>query len=181
MTSTAYESTTRAMRKLLLPFLLCSAAACGDSGPEEAPPEVLQARREAARAACIGGELLGRAEENVATLEGSVAGTGTEDPMAALTRTAQAAALGFSQVYLQHAELRAAAAAQADSAANYSRTEADSLRHVQTGRQYAIRPPEAGSVEANAIQSYQQDFARIYDDPDHPCNWNFPAEQESTR
>lgn len=166
------------MRTLLIPLLIFSAAACGGDAADEAPSESLLARREAARAACIGAELLARAADNVATLEGNVAGTQPEDPMAALTRTAQEAALGFSRVYLQHAELRAAAAAQMDTAANYAATRADSVRYAEAARQYAIRPPEPGSVEANVIESYQQDFAQIYTDADHPCNWNFPAEQE---
>lgn len=142
---------------LLLPLLAAPLAACSDGG---IPPEVLEQRREAARGACIGRQLLGRAEQNLNTL----APLGT------------AGVAVYARVYHEHAQLRASALAQADSAANYSPEPGDSARHAEAAARFAVRAPEAGSVEANAAAQYNREFAQMYADADHPCNWDFPDE-----
>lgn len=159
------------MRKHLATLLLLCAA-CGDRDVERVPPEVLAARREAVRTACISGELLASAREDVTTLESSVP---PDD--GGIARMAHLAALQYAHAYEQHATLRATNAALVDSAANHSPTGADSARHAEAASRIAIRLPQPGTVEANVLDSYQRDFLAVYADADHPCNWDVPADE----
>lgn len=165
------------MRKTLVLALL-ALTAC-DRGPEEVPPEVLAARQEASRRACVANEVLQRAADELATLQQAAQlGAG---PAGELGRRAAGAALEYAQAYYQHAELRAAAVIQIDSAMSHSPTGADSLRHVRSAQQLSPRTPEPGTLEANVFTAYQQDFGSIYTDPDHPCNWETPEEGAAPR
>jgi hypothetical protein len=161
-------------KKLLTLALLAAAAAC-DGGSEEVAPEVEQARRAAARSACVGAELARHAEDQLQTLEASF--PSGEGPAADITRQASRAALEYARAYDQHARLRVAAYAQADSALNHSPRRADSLRHVQRAQQFQVRLPEVGTLEGNVLQAYQRDFAARISDPDHPCNWELEEPQ----
>lgn len=140
-----------------IPFALLVAAAalaCGDdAGPS---PEQLETREVAARQACISERLALRAIDELETLEALLGATGP---------------VGFQRAYEQHATLRNMAFAQLDSAMNRSPTSQDSLRHDELARRIQIRIPAAESVEENVIRSYESNFAAIFNDPDHVCNW----------
>lgn len=154
----------RSTRPLLRPLLflgLIAAVACGDdeTGPSE---EQLRDREFAAREACIAERLALRAEDELQTLEQLMVVSGP---------------IEFQRAYAQHANLRRAASAHADTALNHAATTADSARHAELAQDFQIRLPDAESVEANVIRSYESNFAAIYNDADHPCNWQ--AELES--
>lgn len=153
----------------LIALLLLIVACEGE--PETIPPEVAQRRQEAARGACVGSELLRRASDDVASLEETLAST-SDAPAAEVTRQAGMAALQFARAYLQHAELRAGRYAHIDSAYNHAQRTADSTRHVQAAQGLAIRAPEPGTLEANVIGAYDRNFAALFADADHPCNWD---------
>jgi hypothetical protein len=146
--------------KSLVPFVLVSLLAC--AGDEEGPsPQQLEEREVASRQACIAERLASRASDELRTLEGFGAVTGP---------------LAFQQAYTQHADLRLAAYAQLDSALNRASTPDDSLRHERAAGGYQLRIPESGSVEENVIRSYETNFAVIFNDSDHPCNWQSELE-----
>ena len=153
--------------KRLLALTLLLAAGC--ERPEEVSPEVAERRFAATRTYCAAAELARKAEDDYRTLEQTF--PAPRDPTGQMMRGAASAALQYSQAYLQHAQLRAAAAAQLDSAMNFSPADADSARHAAAASQFAVRVPEAGTVEANVYTAYQQDLAGIVTDPNHPCNW----------
>lgn len=140
---------------LLLLGLLLVAGACSrdDAGPSD---DQLAIREIAAREACIGERLALRAADELRTLEQMMVVSGP---------------LEFQRAYAQHANLRRAAYAHVDSALNHAATAADSTRHAELAGGFQIRLPESESVEANVIRSYESNFAAIYNDPDHPCNW----------
>lgn len=163
------------MKRLPLLVLLVLLPAC-DRGPGETPPEVQAERRQAARQACIAHELVRRAQDQFQTLQASLP---QGDAGADAGWTAGRAATEYARAYLQHAELRAAAYAQVDSAVNASRRQADSLRHAQAAERFAIRMPEAGTLEANVLQAYERDFVEIRSDADHPCNWDLEDSEET--
>lgn len=154
--------------RLASAVLLLALGAC-ERGADGPSPEAIAARRDATRRVCISTELLRKAEDQVETLQ-SAMGT-DEGPAGELMRRTGLAALQYVRAYHQHAELRAAAYARADSARNYSRSMEDSARHARAADQFQIRTPEAGTLEANVLQAYQSDFATLLNDADHPCNW----------
>jgi hypothetical protein len=123
------------------------------------------AAMEAARDACISAELLERARDGVEALEAFQ----REDapPMGPA-----AAALQFAGILEQHAQLRHAASAYADSAINHARAAADSVRYMQRAEAFLPRPPEPGSVEHNVASAWLRDYAAIRMDEDHRCNWD---------
>lgn len=140
--------------------------------PAGVPPEVAQARFEAARDACISAEILSLAQENLSTLAQM---HGLDDPGADpqdLPPGPASAAYQYARIYDHHAELRHAAYAHADSALNRSRTPADSARHTRILAGLAVSPPVPGSIEANVAAAYSQVHAAIQNDEDHPCNWD---------
>lgn len=140
-------------------LLCCSVLACGDdAGPT---PEQIETRDVAARQACISTRLAQRAVDELQTLENLLGNAGP---------------VGFQRAYEQHASLRLAVFAQLDSALNHSATAEDSTRHAAAARGIQIRLPTPGSVEDNVIRSYETNFAAIFNDSDHPCNWQSELE-----
>lgn len=162
------------MKRTLTLLMLLATAAC-DRGTEEVPPEVRAARQQARRLACLSAEMARTADEDLRTLEETLASTGT-GPASAPARIAAQAAISYADVYRQHALLREAAAAQADSALSRSATSADSLRHERQAEQFVISAPEPGTIEANVIIDYERKIAVLLADQDHPCNWDLEDE-----
>jgi len=158
----------------ILPLLLLSAAC--ERGSSDVPEEVLAARFDAKRRACIGTELVRQSEDEIRTLEETLA-TPVSGPAAAITRSAATAALEFARAYQQHAQLRLTVLAQADSAANHSPSPDDSARHAAHSERFEISRPEPGTVEANVIADYEQKFGALLADADHPCNWDLEEEE----
>ena len=68
--------------------------------------------------------------------------------------------------------------ARLDSALNHSVTTADSAAHIAAARAIQIRTPDPESVEANVIQSYDQNLVTILAEADHPCNWQSELNQD---
>lgn len=153
-----------------LVLVLVLAAAC-ERGSEELPAEVQAARVDAQRRACLTAELARAAEEDLQTLQETFESVG-EGPAATLTRRAAQAATEYAQAYRQHAVLRQAAAATADSALNHAATSADSLRLQERANRFVISAPEPGTIEANVIADYERKLAALFADQDHPCNWD---------
>jgi hypothetical protein len=146
----------------LVPLLL---VACDRGGTTDEPPEVSEARRVAAREACIAGALLERSYESVDALL-------LLQPDDVPAGGAAGAAIEFARAYLQNAELHYVALAYADSAANHARTPADSVRYLQAGQGFVPRRPEIGTVEGNVAAAWLRDFATILADEDHRCHWD---------
>jgi hypothetical protein len=152
------------MRRFL-PVLICAVAACGGETESEVAAERAPESAAAARHACMADELAKGAQDDLATIESGFAGSGAPEGLTT-----------FARAYLQHAQLRLAAYAQSDSAANHSRSAQDSTRHAQAAAQMQIVPPAPGSLEANVMASYDQKAAAILADADHPCNWKHELE-----
>jgi hypothetical protein len=127
---------------------------------------------DAARRACIAAELVRTSDEEIDLIEASLPADVETSPQVQAAYHAQLAALRFAQALYDHALLRHGALAHGDSALNHARGAADSTRHVETAAAYTVRPPELGTVEANAVGEYERRFARIRADPDHRCNWD---------
>lgn len=156
---------------IALVVLGLAAGGCEREAPA-VPEELAVARQQAARGACVAAELLRRASDDVTSLEETLASTSATGPAAEVTRQAGTAALQFARAYEQHAELRAVRAAHLDSAFNYAQRAADSIQHAEWAQRIAIRAPESGTLEANVFTAYEQDFRSLFQDPDHPCNWD---------
>ena len=154
------------MRRLALLSMIVLAA-CGD-GEEEVPPQVAEARADAARRACVAEELLNIGREDLATVEASV---GSAGPVAE-------AASAFTRAFVQHAELRHSVFSLTDSSRNHAATPADSARYAQAAAGIQIVAPEAGSLEANVFADYERKAATILADPEHPCYWRHELETE---
>ena len=143
---------------------------CADGEEDvEVPTEIVLQRATAYRQACAARELAETATENLALLESLPGG---EDDAMSGTRNAAA---GFARAYQRHAEFRLAMYAMADSALNHTTSPADSVRYEELASAFVMRTPAAGTVEANAMDAYSQDFNRVLGDDDHPCNWNIPG------
>ena len=128
---------------------------------------------EPARVACVSRELVTRAQENRLSLD-ELAGTGDTadvDLSQDLTRRAARSAFEFSRAYEHLATVRAARAAYMDSALNHAATATDSSRYSSLAAQSRLQPPEPGTLEANVNDAYMRDFAVLFNDSDHPCNW----------
>jgi hypothetical protein len=160
-------------KPVVLGGLLLVAAGC-ERGPAEETAERRFYREAAHRQACAARILAERAEDDLELLTVSVGSHQPDDPIADLSRRASQAALGFGQVYARHAELRALAYAYLDSATNHAKTAEDSTRFIQRANQFSVTAPVEGTIEANAITSYQANLAAFLADRDHPCNWDFP-------
>jgi hypothetical protein len=144
---------------VLLPLAACDPRPLGD------PPEVVEARVDAARGACIGRELLAGAEESLDALRAFQA---EETVDLGITH----AAMEFARAYHAHAQLRATELAYADSAVNHARSSADSLRYEQAASAFLPRAPEPGTLEGNVADAWLRDFTTIGADEDHRCNWD---------
>jgi hypothetical protein len=129
-------------------------------------------QEDAARRACIAAELVRASDEEIDLIEASLPADVETSPQAQAMYPAQISALQFAQALYDHALLRHSALAHADSALNHARGAADSTRHVESAAAFTVRPPEQGTVEANAVGEYERRFARIRADPDHRCNWD---------
>ena len=149
----------------LLLLVASPLAACGESEPE-APNETSQAQQSAARHACAAERLSADAADDLQTLE-STRGAGGGAASAATT---------FARAYAQHAQLRAAAYAQTDSALNHSTSAQDSTARLQAAEQFEIRNPQPGSLEANVMTSFDEKLSAVLADADHPCNWRHEVE-----
>lgn len=159
--------------------LTLALSACGDR-EEEVSPKIQEARRAAAQAACVSETLVRKAEGDIASLDTAMAIHGADpSPAARVQLQVAAAAERFSRAYLQHAKLRNTVFAYADSAYNRARSSADSARYLAAGEAIRIRMPEAETVEANAIRSYQQDFQSLRMDPDFRCSWDLRVRGEA--
>ena len=149
---------------LMLPVL---AMGCTDEQSSERERELTELTNAAQRSACIGTELLEKARSDYATLRGTAAGSETNPAIAQAVQ----ASIAFSRANLQHAEIRQSVYANMDSAYNLASTPPDSVRYVQRADAIEISTPEPGSVEANVMNAYNQDFDVLAGDPDFPCNW----------
>jgi hypothetical protein len=149
-------------------------AACGDRAARVESPEVRFERESAFRQACAARLLAQRAQNDLQLLEMASLGADPSDPAAEISRRATAAAVEYARAYERHAELRAGAYANLDSAVNHAETTADSTRFVQRAGSYSLRLPAEGTVEGNVLNSYQADLSSLLADVNHPCNWDFP-------
>jgi hypothetical protein len=145
------------------PTLLLAAAAalllagCQDRGRAAA-------RQLARQNSCIAAELALGAKERLAALDTAVANAeGT--PMEQVTRAGHT----FAAAYRQWADAMYRTAELADSAA-YARSREDSVRFARESEQARPRAVRQGTVEGNAVASYNQDVSRALANPDHPCN-----------
>jgi hypothetical protein len=144
--------------------LVVALSACEATPPP--PAAQTETARAAARDACISRELNMRADESVVALE--------EFETEALSAIGPAqAALEFARALQQHAMLRHAATAHADSALNHARTPADSTRYMQAAESFLPRSPDPGTLEHNVVAAWLRDYATIRADEDHRCNWDF--------
>lgn len=150
---------------------LALAAGCSDGGEA---PEIRAQRESVHRQACVANILAERADDNVRTLIDALASADPSDPIGQITRRATESALEFARAYQRHAELRVGAYGYLDSAVNRAATPADSARYADRASSFLIRIPAEGTVEANVMNSYQNDFLALLSDPNHPCNWDFP-------
>jgi hypothetical protein len=151
--------------------LLVLGTAC-EARQDDPTTERTPAAEEAARFSCIAAELVRVSDDEIDTIEATLpADIETSAEAQGLWR-AQIAALQFAQVLYDHAILRNAALAHADSALNRAASAADSARHMQTARRYSPAPPEPGTIEANVAVEYERRFGRLRADEDHRCNWD---------
>lgn len=145
------------------PTLLLAAAAalllagCQDRGRAAG-------RQLARQNSCIAAELALDAKERLAALDTAVA-TAEGTPMEQVTR----AGYTFAAAYRQWADAMSRAADYADSAA-HARSRDDSVRFARLSEQARPRAVRQGTVEGNAVASYNQDVSRALTNPDHPCN-----------
>ncbi len=159
--------TFRKLRCLLVLQVLL--VGCGDEEAAELEREQTALETRAQRSACIGTELLAEAASDYETLRGDPSGSPAEaNPVIA---QALQASIAFSRAYLQHAEIRQTVYANVDSAYNLATSPSDSVRYVQRADATEISSPEPGTVEANVMDAYNQNFAALAGDPDFPCNW----------
>jgi hypothetical protein len=164
---------TRTFALAFTGIALLLATGCRDAADGPIPAGVLAQREMVTRQACISRELLTRAEDDIETLEDTYLSADPDDPLAEVIRQASASGLEFMHAYFRHAELRATALAYIDSAVNHSATPADSIRYTNRSDAFTITVPREGTLEANAMLSYQQAFEELLLEPDHPCNWDF--------
>lgn len=149
---------TNTLRIVALAAPLLLAAACGED------KERVASRNLARRSSCLAAELALDAKERLAALDTAVAGAeGT--PLEQATIASHA----FVTAYRAWADATVISADAADSAAN-ARSPEDSLRWARASEQARPKPVPRGTVEGNAAESYNQDFARRFSNPDHPCN-----------
>jgi len=149
MTKTTLLTATAAALLLL--------AGCADQGRAAA-------RQLARRNSCIAAELALDAKERLASLDTAVA-TAQGTPMEQVTVAGHV----FATAYRQWADASARSAALADSAA-FARSSEDAARFTRESDAARPLPVAHGTVESNAAASYNEDFARAFGNPDHPCN-----------
>jgi len=133
-------------------------AACGEDKGRAA------ARQLARRNACVAAELALDAKEKLASLDTAMVGA-RGGPMEQVTMAGHT----FAAAYRQWADAASQSADYADSAA-YAPSRDDSVRYARMAEQARIRPGAPGTVQGNAVASYNQDVSRAFANPDHPCN-----------
>jgi len=133
-------------------------AACGENKARAA------ARQLARRNSCVAAELALDAKERLAALDTAMAGA-QGGPMEEVT----VAGHTFATAYKQWADAASQSADYADSAA-FATSRDDSVRYARMSDQARIRPGAPGTVQGNAVASYNEDVARAFANPDHPCN-----------
>ena len=121
-------------------------------------------RQLARQNSCIAAELSLDAKERLAALDTALA-TSAGGPMEQVTRAGYA----FAAAYRQWADAMSRTADLADSAA-FARSKGDSVRFARQSEQARPRAVPPGTVEGNAVASYNQDVSRALTNPDHPCN-----------
>jgi len=150
------------MRTTNPPLLLAAAAVLLLAGCENRARTA--ARHLARQNSCIAAELALDAKERLAALDTAVA-TSEGTPMEQVTRAGHT----FATAYRQWADGMSRTAELADSAA-HARSKEDSVRLARQSEQARPRAPQPGTVEGNAVASYNQDVSRALANPDHPCN-----------
>jgi hypothetical protein len=133
-------------------------SACGENKARAA------ARQLARRSSCVAAELALDAKERLAALDTAVV-TAQGGPMEQVT----VAGHTFATAYREWADAASRSADYADSAA-FARSREDSLRFARLSEQARIRPGAPGTVQGNAVASYNQVVTRAFGNPDHPCN-----------
>jgi hypothetical protein len=154
------------MRTLVLLSLSALAlTGCDRGAATAADGSRTEAQQAAARDACLAEAMAAQAEQHLADLEewGLAGGPGS---------AAAAAAGEFARAYFQHAQLRYATLAHADSALNHARTPADSARYVQTAGAFLPRGFEPGTLEGNVAEAWARDFSVLLANEDHRCHWD---------
>lgn len=141
-----------------LPLVLALAAALAACGGDD-PARTAQ-RTAAHRAACVAEELAIQANSKISSLDTMR----TRVPGSFVNQV-----FPFARAYFDYAKVRERQAAWADSAASAGSTQ-DSARFA--GQAARAAPPRGrpGSIEANAVESYERDYAAAMANPDHPCN-----------
>lgn len=137
---------------------LLLAAGCGEDKGRVA------ARTVARRTSCLAAELALDAKERLASLDTAVA-TVQGTPLEQATLASHA----FVTAYKAWADASSTSADYADSA-SFARSRQDSVRFAQLSVQARPGAVPRGTVEGNAAESYNKDFARAFANPDHPCN-----------
>jgi hypothetical protein len=154
----------RSLAVALILTVLVTAAACREPGTDVSA-EIASQRILAARHACVGEQLLDRAQDDLETLaaveEGGIA----------------SAVLAYQRAFTQHATLRNAVYSHLDSAVNHARTSADSLRHAEAANRLTILRPLPETVEANVLEQYNRRASEILADDGHPCNWRHELDE----
>jgi len=143
-------------------LLLAAAAALLLAGCENRARAA--ARQLARQNSCIAAELALDAKERLASLDTALV-TSEGTPMEQVTRAGHT----FAAAYRQWADAMSRTADYADSAA-HARSPADSVRFARQSEQARPRSVPPGTVEGNAVASYNQDVTRALANPDHPCN-----------
>jgi hypothetical protein len=154
-TGRAAHRLTTTMHKSALPLAVALAlAACGDDAAKT------EQRTAARRASCIAEELAIQANTRVSSLDT----LRTRAPGGFVDQI-----YPFARAYFDYARAREQYTALADSAAA-AESEEDSARYAGQAARATPAAPPPGTVQGNAVQSYQRDHAAALANPDHPCN-----------
>jgi hypothetical protein len=155
-------------------LVLAALAGCREEVRLQLPQEIRAEREMAYRQWCVAAYIADEADEDLEILEATLANLLQGPDAGPMSQQATGAAIEFSRAYLQHAELRASAYANLDSAVNHSATSADSARFVSRAAAFSILLPQEGTVERNVLEAWQNNFVEMLRDEDHRCNWDIP-------
>jgi hypothetical protein len=142
-----------------LSLVLALAAALAACGGGDDPARTAQ-RTAAHRAACVAEELAIQANSKISSLDTMR----TRVPGSFVNQV-----FPFARAYFDYAKLRERQAAWADSASSATSAQ-DSARFAGEAARAAPPRGRPGSIEANAVESYERDYAAAMANPDHPCN-----------
>jgi len=135
---------------------LLALAACGD---REDPAKAAQ-RSAARRSLCVAEELAIQANSKISSLD---------TLRTRMPESIVAQVYPFARAYYDYAKIRERQAVWTDSAALATSPE-DSTRFAARAASSSPGRGRPGSIEANAASSYDRDFVRAMNNPDHPCN-----------